>query len=213
MFSQRIMDTLIKEDSEFLSNLVKIFTQDKIKWTSNIFNIFAYGLNSQNSFRTSSLMKSNEFKSNCQINFLHECCTSRNLKIILIDLEDNLNCTIIGQLEPLTENCFQQAPLMILLRRMTKYSAGPGTWSWKIHEYHQVPSRKLIQLNNEKRFLYFFNKLQYVRMITLVSYGMLDFSDVDCENWRFDECNFKSDKIKETYHNHFIGPKFSEILH
>ena len=108
------MDALIKYDIDFLSNLVKILLVEKIKWSPNIFKLFAYDLKSQKCLKSSSAMDS-------EITFLHACCTTRDLKVILIDLDDNFNCTIIGQLEPFTATLFHQAPPMILLRRVIKY--------------------------------------------------------------------------------------------
>ena len=198
------MDIIIKEDFVFLSKLVKNVTEDKTKWISNLFKFFGYDERSLDKLKNSSLVT-------WQINFLHECCANRNFKIIVIDLEDNLNCTIIGQPEPLTENSFQNAPPTILLRRMTEYSADPGPL-WNVPQYYHVSPRKLIQLDIEKRFLYFFNKIQYVRMQTLVSNGMLDFSDLECGYWRFAEYNSESDIIKESFDKHlnFLKSNVSE---
>ena len=139
----------------------------------------------------------------CEITFLHECCTIRDLKVILIDLDEDLNCTIIGQLEPFTATSFHQAPPMILLRRVTKYSAGPGTWTWRVPEFYHIPTRKLLELKCQQQLLYFFNKIQYVRMKTLILNGMIEICDVGCENWNFDECDLKSNKIKEILDMHF----------
>ena len=200
--NKTISNDFQKSDFDFLSSLIKKLLGQNIKWTSDIFKLFAANSNMSAFSKESSLLE-------CQIEFLHECCVSRDMKIILIDLDDDLNCTIIGQLEPLSrtliEDPFNNAPPMILLRRLAKLSAGPGTWLWRVPEYYHVPLYKIIQLKGRKdiQLLYLFNKIQYIRMKTLVSNGMVPISDDGREIWKFDKNDFQSDKIKESLDLHF----------
>ena len=200
------MNNFISNDLDFLSRLIKKLLSQNIKWSRDIFKLFPSGSNARTFSKDwkdwAGLMDS-------QVQFLHECCVSRNLKIILIDLDDDLNCTIIGALEPLSrtliEDPFHHSPPMILLRRLTKYSAGPGTWLWKIPEYYHVPLYKIIQLKGRKdiQLLYLFNKIQYIRMKTLVANGMAPIWDDNYMTWTFDRNDSQSHKIKEKLDWHF----------
>ena len=200
------MNNFISNDLDFLSRLITKLLSQNIKWSRDIFKLFPSGSNERTFSKDwkdwAGLMDS-------QVNFLHECCVNRNLKIILIDLDDDLNCTIIGELEPLSrtliEDPFKHTPPMILLRRLTKYSAGPGTWLWRVPEYYHVPLYKIIQLKGRKdrQLLYLFNKIQYIRMKTLISNGMAPIWDDNYMTWLFDRNDSQSHKIKEKLDLHF----------
>ena len=212
------MNDFLKNDFDFLLRLMKKLWSQNIKWSSDISKLFPNDSIQRTFSEDSGLIDS-------QVKFLHECCVDRNLKIILIDLDDGLNCTIIGQLEPLSrtliEDPFNHTPPMILLRRSSKkVFAGPGACSSKIPEYYHVPLYKIIQLKGRKdiQLLYLFNKIQYIRMKTLVSNGMapvsndglkdtstIPFLDENCSEliWKFDRNDFQSDQIKESLDLHF----------
>ena len=212
------MNDFISNDLDFLLRLMKKLWSQNIKWSSDVSKLFPNDSIERTFSEDSGLMDS-------QVKYLHECCVDRNLKIILIDLDDGLNCTIIGELEPLSrsviEDPFNHTPPMILLRRLTKkVFAGPGSCSSKIPEYYHVPLYKIIQLKGRKdiQLLYLFNKIQYIRMKTLVSNGMapvsndgfkdtstIPFLDENCSEliWKFDRNDSQSDQIKERLDLHF----------
>ena len=177
------------DSKNFLSNFIKTLTSEELKWTSNLFKLFSNSSGPQSPSKNQSVM-------DCQIKFLHECCVNQpDLKIIIIDLDDNLNCTILGQLVPLMDERFQDDFPMILLRRV-KQSAGSGALQWRLPEFYQVPASKLIELKIQKQFLYFFNKLQYVRMKTLISNGV---SVKASQKWKFDEAGSNNVRIKKFF--------------
>ena len=177
------------DGKNFLSNFIKILTSEELKWTSNLFKLFSNSSGPQSPSKNQSVM-------DCQIKFLHECCVNQpDLKIIIIDLDDKLNCTILGQIVPLMDEHSQDDFPMILLRRV-KQSAGAGSLQWRLPEFYQIPASKLIELKIQKQFLYFFNKLQYVRMKTLISNGV---SVKKSRYWKFDEDGSNNGRIKKFF--------------
>ena len=186
----------IIDSLSFLPKFIQTLISEELKWNSNLFKLFPNNSDPQHRLKNTmgrSLV-------DCQIKFLHEFCFNQpDSKIIIIDLDDNFNCTILGQLDPLTDESSQKVFPMILLRRMTQ-TAEPESLLLQIPEFYHVPTSKLIEMKIQNKFLYFFNKLQYVRMKALISNGI---SEDIFQNWRFDESGSESDKIKEILDMHF----------